>query len=107
MSDVFSTQYRTDMAGALRTDDIGRAVRLVGWVHRQRDLGGLVFVDLRDRGGLFQVSFDPDWSSPELIRQARDLGPEDVIQVEGTVAARTSSNPQMVTGDIELRCTAM
>lgn len=107
MSDVFSTQYRTDIAGALRTDDIGRAVRLVGWVHRQRDLGGLVFVDLRDRGGLFQVSFDPDWSSPELIRQARDLGPEDVIQVEGTVAARTSSNPQMVTGDIELRCTAM
>src|SRR5690606_28677315 len=101
------TQYRTDLAGALRASDIGRDVRLVGWVHRRRDLGGLVFVDLRDRGGLFQVSFDPEWSPAEVVRAARDLGREDVIQVEGRVERRIKENPEMETGEIELRCTTL
>jgi aspartyl-tRNA synthetase len=104
MTESFATQYRTDLAGSLRASDIGRAVRLVGWVHRRRDLGGLVFVDLRDRGGLFQLSFDPSWTSAEALRVARGLGPEDVIQVEGTIVERINPNTEMVTGDIELRC---
>lgn len=107
MNEVLSTGYRTDVAGTLRADDIGREVRLVGWVHRRRDLGGLVFVDLRDRGGLFQVSFDPDWTPAEILRQARDLGPEDVIQVEGRVERRLRENPEMATGEIEMRCTSL
>jgi aspartyl-tRNA synthetase len=104
MNDVFATQYRTDMAGSLRASDIGRTARLVGWVHRRRDLGGLVFIDLRDRGGLFQVSVDPEWTSAEAVRLARDLGPEDVIQVEGPIQQRIRENPEMVTGSIEMRC---
>ncbi|HEX6070051.1 MAG TPA: aspartate--tRNA ligase [Longimicrobiaceae bacterium] len=107
MTDVFSTQYRTELAGALRASDIGRSVRLVGWVHRRRDLGGLVFVDLRDRGGLFQVSFDPEWTPAEAVRIARDLGPEDVIQVEGVIEGRIRENPEMVTGTIEMRCRSL
>ena len=107
MTEVFATQFRSDLAGALRASDIGRSVRLVGWVHRRRDLGGLVFVDLRDRSGLLQISFDPEWTSGELLKLARDLGPEDVIQAEGTVEKRIRENPEMVTGDIEVRCTSL
>ena len=107
MKEVFTTQFRTDIAGTLRAGDIGREVRLVGWVHRRRDLGGLVFVDLRDRGGLFQVSFDPDWTPADALRAARDLGPEDVIQVEGRVERRVRENPEMDTGEIEMRCTSL
>ena len=107
MSEVFSTRYRTDVAATLRASDIGREVRLVGWVHRRRDLGGLVFVDLRDRGGLLQVSFDPDWTPAEVLREARHFGPEDVIQVEGTIERRLKENPEMATGEIEMRCTSL
>jgi aspartyl-tRNA synthetase len=79
-------------------------VCLAGWVHRRRDLGGLIFVDLRDRSGRIQLSFGPDWTPPDVFDQARNLGGEYVIRVEGQVAARPQNarNPDMVTGDIEV-----
>jgi aspartyl-tRNA synthetase len=104
MSEVLSTHYRTTAAGALRPANEGERVRLAGWVHRRRDLGGLVFVDLRDRAGLLQVSFDAEWTPAEIMSLAAELGPEDVILVEGTVARRISPNPELATGEIEVRC---
>ncbi|HSH74283.1 MAG TPA: aspartate--tRNA ligase, partial [Longimicrobiales bacterium] len=99
------TRLRDRMVGGLRSGDAGAQTRLTGWVHRRRDLGGLVFVDLRDRSGLVQVSFGPDWTEPDSFALAHELGHEDVVAVEGTVAARPESarNTEMETGDVELR----
>jgi len=93
------------MVGGLRSSDAGATDRLVGWVHRRRDLGGLLFVDLRDRSGILQVSFGPDWTEPESLEVARRLGNEDVIRVEGEVALRPpeARNPELPTGDVEFR----
>jgi len=97
------------MCGALRASDAGTAVRLGGWVHRTRNLGGLVFVDLRDRTGIVQVSFDPNRTPAEVCAQAAALGNETVILVEGTVAPRpdTMRNPEMGTGEIEVAAAAL
>ncbi len=99
------TAYRTSGAGALRAEDAGSEVTLAGWVHRRRDLGGLVFVELRDRTGRVQLSFGPDWSSTEAIELAGALGAENVVQVKGDVAHRPTGqeNPDMATGDVEVR----
>jgi aspartyl-tRNA synthetase len=109
MTDHFTTSYRTAAAGALRAADAGNAATLAGWVHRRRDLGSLVFLDLRDREGIVQVSFDPAWTPEEVLAEARRLGPEDVVQVEGTIFPRIAGqhNAEMATGDVELRCTAL
>jgi aspartyl-tRNA synthetase len=107
MTDKLATRYRSTVAGSLRATDIDRTVTLIGWVHRRRDLGGLVFLDLRDRGGLVQVSFDPSWSPPEVLREARELGPEDVVQVTGTVFRRIKENPELPSGEIEVRAVEM
>jgi aspartyl-tRNA synthetase len=95
--------YRTHHCGQLRKGDIGSTVTLAGWVHVRRDLGGVIFIDLRDREGLTQVVFRPE-ENDELTKQAHQLGYEDVIQVEGKVAARAPgmANPRMPTGDIEI-----
>ena len=95
--------YRTHHCAQLRQSDIGSRATLAGWVHVRRDLGGVVFVDLRDREGLTQVVFRPE-ENAELAKQAHQLGYEDVIQVEGKVAPRAPgmANPRMPTGDIEL-----
>ncbi|MEY2506691.1 MAG: aspartyl-tRNA synthetase [Verrucomicrobiota bacterium] len=95
--------YRTHHCAQLRKSDIGAIATLAGWVHVRRDLGGVVFVDLRDREGLTQVVFRPE-ENAELAKQAHQLGYEDVIQVEGKVSARAAgmANPRMPTGDIEL-----
>jgi aspartyl-tRNA synthetase len=95
--------YRTHHCNELRKSDIGQTARLAGWVHVRRDLGGVIFVDLRDREGLTQVVFRPE-ENAELTKQAHQLGYEDVIQVEGKVAPRAPgmANPRMPTGDIEL-----
>ncbi len=105
MTDPLATTFRTSAAGALRGEDAGRRVRLAGWVHRRRDLGGLVFVDLRDREGIVQLSFDPQWTPPEVLALARGLSPEDVVQVEGQVERRIEgqSNEAMPTGEVEVR----
>src|SRR5947209_8167300 len=95
--------YRTHHCNELRKTDIGAHATLAGWVHVRRDLGGVVFVDLRDREGLTQVVFRPE-ENAELAKEAHHLGYEDVIQVEGKVSARAPGmeNPRLPTGDVEL-----
>jgi aspartyl-tRNA synthetase len=91
------------MLGGLRAEDEGAELTLVGWVHRRRDLGGLVFLDLRDRSGLLQVSIGPDWTEPEALAAASRIGHEDVVSVTGSVVRRPESNPELPTGEVELR----
>jgi len=95
------------MCGTLRARDEGEEVGLGGWVHRRRDLGGLLFVDLRDRSGLVQVSFGPDWTEEESLERAREIGHEDVIEVRGRVTLRPEEarNTELETGQVELRAT--
>ncbi len=83
-----ATLHRTHLCGELSRDHTGLSVRLGGWVHRRRDLGGVVFLDLRDRAGLVQLSFDPRWSEPDVIARAASVGPETVVLVEGEVDVR-------------------
>ncbi|HEX9690543.1 MAG TPA: aspartate--tRNA ligase [Gemmatimonadales bacterium] len=100
---------RTHRCGALRAGDIGKRVRLGGWVHRRRNLGGLVFLDVRDRDGMVQVSLGPEWSSADLIAVALDVAPESVVLVEGDVCPRPEDarNPDMATGDVEVRASTL
>ncbi len=102
-----STSQRTSVVGTLRAGDEGARVRLTGWVHRRRNLGGLLFVDLRDRSGLAQVSFGPDWTPAEQMELAESLGAEDVIAIEGEVVKRPDPNPELATGEIEVRAVAL
>ena len=104
-----ATSIRTHLAGSLRAADAGARVRLGGWVHRSRNLGGIVFIDLRDRAGIVQLSFGTDWSSAETIARAAAVGVESVVIVEGTVAARSAEtrNAEMDSGDVEVRATSI
>jgi aspartyl-tRNA synthetase len=104
-----ATALRTDYAGALRAADAGRTVRLGGWVHRSRDLGGIVFMDLRDRAGLVQVSFDPRWTPPEVLTLASSVGVESTVLITGEVALRPSDarNPELASGDVEVRALSL
>lgn len=92
---------RTDMCGALRIADAGKKVALNGWVARQRSLGSLIFVDLRDKTGITQIVFD-DTTSDELFQKASRLRSEYVIGVTGTVRERSSKNKDIPTGEIEV-----
>ena len=93
--------FRTNTCGELRLADAGKKVTLAGWVQRVRKMGGMTFVDLRDRYGLTQVVFNNE-SNAELNEAANHLGREYVVQVVGTVAERSSKNPHLPTGDIEI-----
>jgi len=99
------TRLRERMVGGLRSGDAGASTQLAGWIHRRRDLGGLVFVDLRDRSGLVQVSFGPDWTEAESFERAKGIGHEDVVRIEGTVELRPDAarNADLATGDIEIK----
>ncbi len=97
------TGLRSQTVGSLRKDDVGEVLELTGWVHRRRDLGGLYFVDLRDRSGLLQLSFGPDFTDEGSLEVVRKLGAEDVIAVHGEVVARPDPNPEMPTGEVEVR----
>jgi aspartyl-tRNA synthetase len=94
-------------AGALRTDQVGREVDIYGWVHRRRDLGGLIFIDLRDRSGIVQVKFDPGNAQAHTV--GGDLRPETVIHVNGPVLRRPpgTENKELPTGEIEVEARAV
>jgi len=94
--------HRSHTCGQLRESDIKKKITLSGWVQTTRDKGFVVWVDLRDRYGLTQLVFDEDRSSAELLEQARGLGREFVIQIEGEVIERASKNPNIPTGNIEV-----
>jgi aspartyl-tRNA synthetase len=98
---VHETAFRTHTCGELRLKDRSLTVTLAGWVHRVRDQGGLVFLDLRDRYGLTQVSVSKD-ELPETHAAATGLKPEYTVQVEGTVCERPERNDKLPTGDIEV-----
>src|SRR5438445_370602 len=108
-TDHLATAHRTHLCGALRPTHVGQKVRLGGWVHRSRDLGGLTFVDLRDRAGIVQVSFNPENCPADVCAAATRLGPETVVLIEGEVVARPAAmrNPELETGDIEVRAAAL
>lgn len=96
--------YRSHNCGELREANIGEEVKLSGWMARSRDLGGMTFIDLRDRYGITQIVFNMETSS-ELCKKARELGREYVISIGGKVIERASKNPELPTGDIEIEVT--
>ena len=98
--------YRSHTCGELRIEDVGKTVVLAGWVQRSRDLGGMTFLDLRDRYGLTQLAFDME-TNAILGEQARKLGREFVIQASGTVIERSSKNKNITTGDVEITVTEL
>ncbi|MBQ2435821.1 MAG: aspartate--tRNA ligase, partial [Bacteroidaceae bacterium] len=98
--------YRTNTCGELRISNVGQKVTLAGWVQRTRKMGGMTFVDLRDRYGLTQLVFDENHDAA-LTEQANKLGREYVIQITGTVSERSSKNNKIETGDIEIIVDAM
>ena len=98
--------YSSHTCGELRLEDVGKSVILAGWVQRSRDLGGMTFLDLRDRYGLTQLAFDME-TNAILGEQARKLGREFVIQASGTVIERSSKNKNIPTGDIEITVTEL
>ena len=104
-----ATTIRSHTCGSLRAADAGAEVHLGGWVHRKRDLGELVFVDLRDRTGLVQISFDPRFTPLETVKLAATLGPESVVLIEGEIVARPTEmrNPELATGDVEVRAKSL
>lgn len=93
--------YRTHHCGALRTENVGQEVTLSGWVQRNRDLGGMTFIDLRDRYGITQLAFNME-TNERLCLLARKLGREFVIQATGKVKERSSKNKNIATGEIEI-----
>ncbi len=103
MSDILGDWKRTHYCGDLRKEDIGKQVCLMGWVHRRRDHGGLIFIDLRDRTGIGQLALDPD-RDPEAHTKAEAVRNEFVVAAIGTVSPRPEGtvNPKMKTGEVEV-----
>ena len=93
--------YRTHNCGELNMKNVGEEVMLSGWVQKSRDLGGMTFVDLRDRYGITQLVFNME-TNPALCQEARKLGREFVVKASGKVAERSNKNPQIPTGEIEI-----
>ena len=97
--------YRTHNCGELRSKDINTEVILSGWVHKTRNKGFMIWVDLRDRYGVTQLIFDEKRSSKDLFEKAKNLGREYIIQIKGSVISRASQNPNIPTGQIEILVT--
>ncbi|MBA3346049.1 MAG: aspartate--tRNA ligase, partial [Gemmatimonadales bacterium] len=104
-----ATASRTHRCGELSRAQLGQQVRLGGWVHRRRDLGGVVFVDLRDRAGLVQLSFNPAWTPPEVLERGAGLGAETVVMATGTVQLRPepSRDPALGSREVEVQVTSL
>ena len=100
--------YRDTWCGHVNAGRAGTQARVAGWVHRRRDHGGLIFIDLRDRSGILQLVFHPE-NAPEAHRAAHALRSEDVISASGTVARREAENvnPNLATGEVELAVRAL
>ena len=98
--------YRTNTCGELRLQDSGKQVTLAGWVQRTRKMGGMTFVDVRDRYGITQIVFDES-KNADLCARANKLGREFCVQVKGEVSERESKNAKMPTGDIEILATEL
>ena len=97
---------RTQYCGSLRASDADKEVVLMGWVHRRRDLGQLIFIDLRDRAGIAQIVFNNELH-PEAHAKAEELRSEFVVAVEGRVIRRQKSNPEIPTGEVEVMATRL
>ncbi|MGB6625300.1 MAG: OB-fold nucleic acid binding domain-containing protein, partial [Candidatus Acidiferrales bacterium] len=104
MFDAMGELKRTGYCGELRVADAGRNVILMGWVHRRRDLGQLIFLDLRDRAGICQVVCNRD-QYPDAHAKADEVRPEYIVAVEGRVFRRQKPNPELATGDVEVMAT--
>ena len=103
-----ATVFRSDYLGGLTAADVDRELTLVGWVHRRRLMAGdLTVLDLRDRTGLVQASVSPEFTDEAGVALARELGAEDVIQVRGRLALRPDPNPDLPTGEVELRVASL
>src|SRR5579863_8232896 len=100
---------RTHHCNELRPSHIGQTVTLSGWVHSRRDLGGLIFIDVRDREGRTQTVFDPSELGPDLFDRAAALRSECVVSITGKVRQRPAgtSNPKIVTGEVEVAVTVI
>ncbi|EMF48758.1 aspartate--tRNA ligase [Streptococcus parauberis] len=98
---------RSMYAGRVRSEHIGQEITLKGWVSRRRDLGGLIFIDLRDREGIMQLVINPEEVSSELMAMAEGLRSEYVIEVTGQVEARQQANDNLATGQVELKVTSL
>ena len=106
MLDLLGNLKRTKYCGELRAPDAETDVVLMGWVHRRRDLGQLIFIDLRDRAGIAQIVFNQE-QNPEAHSQAEDLRSEFVVAVQGRVIRRQKSNPEIATGEVEVVATRL
>ncbi len=106
---MLATSLRTHSGGLLTRTDVGRDVRVAGWVHRRRDLGGLVFIDLRDRYGLVQLSFDPAYTPRQVMERAAGCGVETVVLAAGSVAMRPNAARDETLGsrEVEVRVTSL
>ena len=106
MLDTLGNLKRTHLCGALRASDQDQDVVLMGWVHRRRDLGQLIFIDLRDRAGIAQIVFHKE-QQPEAHAKAEELRSEFVVAVEGRVLRRQKANPAIPTGEVEVLATRL
>jgi aspartyl-tRNA synthetase len=104
--DALGNLKRTNYCGDLRASDADKDVALMGWVHRRRDLGQLIFIDLRDRAGLAQIVFNNELH-PEAHKKAEQLRSEFVVAVEGKVIRRQKSNPEIASGEVEVMATRL
>ena len=104
MLDRLQGQKRTHYCGVLRRENEGEVVTVCGWIQRQRDLGGLIFADLRDRTGIVQLAFD-DNTEKSLFEKASGLHSEYVVMAEGKVRVRSSINKEIPTGEVEIEVT--
>ncbi|MGD0307633.1 MAG: aspartate--tRNA ligase, partial [Candidatus Acidiferrales bacterium] len=106
MLDTLGELKRTNYCGALRAADADKEVILMGWVHRRRDLGQLIFIDLRDRAGIAQIVFNKEIDGA-AHKKAEELRSEFVVAVKGKVAKRQKSNPDLSTGEVEVMATQL
>ncbi|HPU58380.1 MAG TPA: aspartate--tRNA ligase [Candidatus Avimonas sp.] len=106
MADTLRGFKRTDYCGVFKGADVGREVSVCGWVQKQRDLGSLIFIDLRDRTGIVQLAFD-DTTEPDVFEKAKSVRSEYVLAVKGVVRERASKNMDLPTGEIEIAVTEL